>query len=167
VHLIITTQKVTSNVQSVPRQAPYIHAELCFACFCTVTIRCTDTLWSPCIYSPFGCIISAEKSKLLPPDIHCVRNGARTVAAISIWTQLLQFPAVSERTVSLLDISTSCSPCLFAVCYKSWATVRLLALFSQSCRSGCYLTFKTLRLIGHITSPFPSIDTPVLRCCPF
>jgi hypothetical protein len=74
VHLIITIQKVTSNVQSVPRQSPdiYWHAELCSSrlcsvlngphseCilwwsssapqfFCTVIIRCTETFWSPCI----------------------------------------------------------------------------------------------------------------------
>jgi hypothetical protein len=31
VHLMITTQKVASNIQSVPRQSPdiYWHAELC------------------------------------------------------------------------------------------------------------------------------------------
>jgi hypothetical protein len=79
VHLMITIQKVTSNVQSVPRQSPdiYWHARgytrltltasvipnsnyvimvsdwncLKYFCvfFCTVIIRCTDTFWSPCI----------------------------------------------------------------------------------------------------------------------
>jgi hypothetical protein len=68
VHLMITIQKVTSNVQSVPRQSPdiYWHAELCsrrptiyiyihtyifllLRVFCTVTIRCTQTFWSHCI----------------------------------------------------------------------------------------------------------------------
>jgi hypothetical protein len=69
---MITIQKVTCNVQSVPRQSPdiYWHAELCsvipnfnyvitvgdwnclkycvFACFCTVIVKCTETFWSPC-----------------------------------------------------------------------------------------------------------------------
>ena len=38
VHLMITIQKVTRNVQSVPRQSPdiYGHAELCFRRPCSV-----------------------------------------------------------------------------------------------------------------------------------
>jgi hypothetical protein len=77
VHLMITIQKVTSNVQSVPRQSPdiYWHAKLCsrrpcsvsvipnskyvimvsdwnclkYFCvfFCTVIIRCTETFDHP------------------------------------------------------------------------------------------------------------------------
>jgi hypothetical protein len=70
---MITIQKVTNNVQSVPRQSPYIywHTEVCsrrpvqystivvddwkcikyciFACFCTVIVRCTETFRVPCI----------------------------------------------------------------------------------------------------------------------
>jgi hypothetical protein len=79
-HLMITLQKVTSNIQSVPRQSPDIYwqghgdtrllltpsvipnsnsiimvgdwncLKYCiFACFCTVIVSCTETLWSPCI----------------------------------------------------------------------------------------------------------------------
>jgi hypothetical protein len=67
---MITVQKVTSNVQRVPRQSPdiYWHAELCsrrpcsvyyvitvsdwnclkyFCVFCTVIVRCTETFNHP------------------------------------------------------------------------------------------------------------------------
>jgi len=78
VHLMITIQKVTSNVWSVRRQSPdiYWHPELCSQRACsvyhsphskcilwwpssdhqlcgncsnTVIVRCTETFWSPCI----------------------------------------------------------------------------------------------------------------------
>ena len=60
VNLMITIQKDTSNVQSVPRQSPDIYwhviivddwncsKQCTFACFCTVIVSCTEAFCSSC-----------------------------------------------------------------------------------------------------------------------